>query len=131
MDKILYKEGKIAIYRSATKGFCVMSAVDLKPKEFITVCPVSLMEVGDIKGTSLLDVYPMGWSKKNDCIAFGVINLLNHSKNSNITLKRDKKNHLIRAYAKGNIKKGEELTINYICKLWFKPLEEKLFVKVD
>ena len=130
MNKILYKEGKIAIYKSAEKGFCVLAGKNLKKGELITTCPVSLMIPGDILKTSLLDVYPMAWSKKNDCIAFGTINLLNHAKITNTTLKRDKKHNLIMAYAKTDVKKGEELTISYACKLWFTPVEDKLIVKI-
>lgn len=121
--KILYKENKIAIVKHNIKGFCVVAAFPIAKDEEIGVCPVSLMKIGDIKKTSELDMYPMYWTKRRDCIAFGFINLLSHSDHSNVRLKRDRKNKLIYAWAIEDIKKGHELTIHYECKLWFTPIE--------
>ncbi len=64
----------------------------------------------------------MYWSKATDVIAFGTANLLNHSNDSNVRLTRDRKRMLIHAYAKRDIEKGAELTIDYVRDIWFKPL---------
>jgi hypothetical protein len=129
--KVLFKDAKIAIYKHPIKGFCVIANKNLKKDEHVMTSPVSVLDdYGDIKKSCGLDVYPMFWDKNHDCIAFGYINLLNHDSDSNIRLEQDKKNLLFKAFAKRNIKKGEELTINYRCKLWFSEIKEKLFIKL-
>lgn len=117
--KILYRKNNVALAQHPVKGFCVLANRDFKRNQYITTSPVSLLEIGDIKEASKFNDYPMYWNGKVDCIAFGEINLLNHSDNPSIYLKRDYKKKLIKAYALRPIKTGEELTINYVCKLWF------------
>ena len=118
--KKLYRDGKISVWYSTKKGFCVFSSVSLKIGEHITTCAISPIGFKDVRENSKFNDYPMYWTKKEDCVAFGVINLLNHSDRSNICLKRDYKRKLINAYAIENISPNVELTINYDCNLWFK-----------
>jgi SET domain-containing protein len=77
----------------------------------------------DLKRESGFNDYPMYWDKKSDCIAFGPINLLNHSSSPTARLVRDRRECRIDMFAKTDLKKGEELTINYDCKLWFDVIE--------
>lgn len=116
----LYREGKITVARHKVKGLCLFAGVGLKTGELIVTCPITLIDFKDVKEGTPLDAYPMWWNSKKDCIAFGVINLLNHAEITNVVLRRDRKKRLIRAYAKCNIEAGTELTIHYLCKLWFK-----------
>lgn len=118
--KKLYEDGKIAVWHNPKKGFCVFSAVSLKIGEHITTCAISPIGFKDIIKKSKFNDYPMYWTKKEDCVAFGVINLLNHSNHPNICLKRDYKRKLIWAYSLENIPPDVELTIDYDCGLWFK-----------
>src|SRR3989344_6646478 len=124
----LYKEGNIIVYRHDIKGLCVFAGRDIKAKEHIVTCPVALMDFDDIKKSSNLDMYPMYWSKKKDCICFGVINLLNHSQTPSVYLKRDYKKKLIKCYAKRDLSTGEELTISFQCPIWFKEDIEDLYI---
>jgi len=122
IDRNLYKEGKIILRWDTIKGYCVMAGQNLDPDEFIAVNPISFIGFEDLIDESQFKKYPMYWNKKVDCISFGIINLLNHSKKSNVRLKRDYKFKLIRAYAIKSILSGTELTIDYDCPLWFDEL---------
>lgn len=118
----LYGEGKVSIWYNKIKGFCVFSDQPLKEGELITQGPVALIGFNDLKESSPLNIYPMYWNSKTDCISFGVINLLNHSDHSNIRLTRDYQRRMIRAYALYDIDAHTELTIDYGCPLWFNPV---------
>jgi SET domain-containing protein len=61
----------------------------------------------------------MEWTEGTEAIALGNINLLNHSVLSNVSLTNDFVNLTKSIHAKRDIKLGEELTLNYDCKLWF------------
>jgi len=85
-DKVLFIDGKVAIYKHHEKGFCVLANKDLRKDELITCSPVCVINPKDVKKSSSLDAYPIYWDKKKDCIAFGCINLLNHDLDSNVRL---------------------------------------------
>ena len=121
--KFVYNQGPISIFKHPRKGFCVVAEKNISKDKLLCTSVVSEIGFKDLKKKSSFNDYPMYWNKKTDCIAFGPINLLNHSNNSNAYLVRDYKSNLIKMYAKRTVKKGEEMTINYDCKLWFKVVE--------
>jgi hypothetical protein len=120
--KHLYDQGLISVYDHPIKGFCVKVNTNIYEDTKLCVNAVSLIEFNALKKKSKFNDYPMWWDKKTDCIAFGVINLLNHNNSPTVYLKRDRRNRLITMYANKDLKIGDECTINYACKLWFKPL---------
>jgi len=69
-----------------------------------------------------LEPYPMHWSKTHDVLAFGHSNLINHAETSNVYIRNDYKNNIKRVYAIRDLKKGEELFVNYECHLSFNPI---------
>ena len=121
-DKVFLCAGNnlTAIYRDPKKGNCVVASVAIGVGKLIAKCPVTLVRRGDIKQGCELDNYPMWWTNRVDCLAFGVINLLNHSDNPNVRLVRNYRKRSISCIAKRDIHPGEELAIDYDCKLWFK-----------
>ena len=121
--KFLYNiDGNIlSVFHDKKKGFCVVAYRDICQNELICINPVGLIGFKDLTEKSEFNHYPMWWNDKTDCIAFGAINLLNHSKESNVYLKRDYKKRLISMYALKFIKHGTELVIDYNCELWFDP----------
>jgi len=65
----------------------------------------------------------MEWNDYENAIALGHINLLNHSDDPNCMIRNDYEFMHKSLYALRDIKEGEELTVKYKCKLWFKPVE--------
>jgi hypothetical protein len=76
---------------------------------------------------TLLHDYIFEWGKMKDqcCMALGLVSMYNHSYKSNCEYIMDYETETIAVQTVRNIKKGEELTINYNgdwndpAKLWF------------
>jgi hypothetical protein len=117
--KFLYKCDKISVFYNEERGFHLISNEYIHKDELISTTAVSLVGFDDIKEYSILRNYPMCWNDEVDCIAFGIINLLNHSENPNIRIENDYENKLLRAYAIKDIYRGIELTMKYRCEIWF------------
>ena len=112
------------VFLCRVKGNCVVAREAIKRGQLVSECPVSVVESKDIRKNCAFDQYPIWWRGRKDCIAFGLINLINHSSAPNVRLCRDYKRMTIRCYAKRNILRGEELAYDYACKLWFREAGE-------
>lgn len=103
------------------KGKCVHLSVACKNGDLIDVNHVITYPFLP-EGHKLLD-WSMEWTETEDALALGLMNLLNHSSNSNCYLINDYETKTKRLYAKRDLLPDEELTITYACELWFE--EEK------
>ena len=77
----------------------------------IEVSPVIVLG-GDEKGW-MFDHYVYEFGKGREAMALGVGSLFNHSKDQNLNLRRRLRQQEIVYVARRDIKRGEELTINY------------------
>lgn len=108
---------KIEIKKSQipNAGRGVFARVPIKKGKLIEECPVLVVPRKDyhaLKKTVLYNYYFM-WGKVTCGICFGFGSIYNHSYKPNATYKKDIKNDIIRFVAIKNIKKGEEITVNY------------------
>ena len=103
------------------KGRCVHAARDFKKGELIETNPVIVY--GPLPEDHELQSWSMWWTEKEDAIALGNLNLLNHSTTPNVSLSDDHVKMTKTIYAKREISKGEELTLDYGCDLWFDVVE--------
>jgi len=118
--KLLKKsEVNVMITHHPIKGRCVIAVRPFKKSERIETNHVLIFPI--LPSNNKLMDWAMEWNKKEDAIALGNINLLNHSKKPNVTVKNNYRAKTKSIYAVRNIKKGEELVTNYECPLWFKP----------
>lgn len=109
-QKIEIKKSKIP---QAQRG--VFARKLIKRNELIEECPVLVVPRKDyllLKKTILRNYYFM-WGKVTCGICLGFGSTYNHSYAPNATFKINIKNHLIRFVAIKDIKKGEEITVNY------------------
>ena len=123
IDRSLYIE------KSAGKGRGVFTKDDLPANIIVEVSPVIVMNAEERKllDITLLHDYIFEWGKNKDqcCMALGYISVYNHSFQSNCEYEMNFKDELIRIKTVREIKKGEELFINYNGdwndkkKLWF------------
>ncbi|MDP3784786.1 MAG: SET domain-containing protein [bacterium] len=118
MKKLLTSR-KIYVARSKiTKaGRGVFAAQNIKRGDIIEVCPVILIpknDVSNLKGSILINYY-FYFGKKKDmlAIALGFGSIYNHSYEPSATYKKKTKGSVIEFVAIKNIKKGEEITVNY------------------
>lgn len=104
------------------KGRCVIATSDYSDGDIIMVNHVGLIGVDDLKQESLFDQYLVRWDELYNSIAFGYINLLNHSSAPNCELICNYDNLTITCKAIDKVISGDELTIKYACNLWFIPV---------
>lgn len=98
-------------------GKGVFTTENIKAKTIIEVSPVIVMsqEERELLDQTLLHNYIFEWGdhKKQCCMAMGYVPIYNHSYNSNCEYEMEFEQDVIRITAVKNIKKGEELFINY------------------
>ncbi len=111
-------DNDLRIIKTKEKGRCVVADRDFKSGEMIDENHVVRVDYDKVK-ESQIEPYCMDWGS-SDAIAFGKINLINHSTTSpNTRIERDMTNDIIRCFAVRDIAKGEELTFTYNCEPWF------------
>ncbi len=120
---------KIYIADSTTSGKGIFAGEDIKAGEVIEEVPVILLpeeEISDLAKTKLLD-YFFAWGEKLEqaAIALGYGSLYNHSYKPNAKFVENYSKNTITYSAIKDIKKEEEILINYngdpkdLRKLWF------------
>jgi uncharacterized protein len=126
---------KTYISNSILEGLGVFAAENIKADEIIEVAPVILIpeeQISDLAKTRLLD-YFFAWGEKLEkaAIALGYGSLYNHSYEPNAKFVENYDQNTITYSAIKNIKKDEEILINYNGdpgdkrKLWFLARDER------
>jgi len=96
-------------------GRGVFAALKIKKGEVIESCPVLVLPRRDysvLKKTELRNYYFM-WGKTTVALCFGYGSLYNHSYKPNATYKKKIKEKIIEFVAIKDIKKNEEIAVNY------------------
>jgi SET domain-containing protein len=107
------------LYIGSTKnmGRGIFTKENIKMGTVVETSPVIVMENSDrefLDKTLLHDyIFEWGGKKKQCCMALGWVPLYNHSYKSNCEYEMDYKEQLINIITVREIKKGEELFINY------------------
>ncbi len=109
-DKIFIAESKIP---GARLG--VYSSSSIKSGEVIEQCPILVLPRKDypLAKKTILRNYHFMWGKSTSAICFGYGSFYNHSYEPNATYKKNIKEKIIEFEALRNIKRGEEITVNY------------------
>lgn len=109
---------------SEEKGRGVFALRAFKKGEVIETAPVipvsknSVVQNGDAPDGYLLD-WDGNYEDEEYCMPLGYIMMYNHSGKPNMMLDQDYDKYTMQAIAIKDIKKGEELTWDYNCELWF------------
>lgn len=117
--KKLFASDKIYISESGIPkaGRGVFAANNIKKNEVIERCPIILVPKKDVSNLkeSILVEYYFYFGKDNEmlAVALGFGSIYNHSYQPNATYKKQIKENLIDFVAIKNIKKGEEIIVNY------------------
>lgn len=119
------------LYIGPTKkmGRGIFTSKNIKMGVVVEIAPVIVMENSDrqqLDKTLLHDyIFEWGGKKKQCCMALGWVALYNHSYRSNCEYEMDFKKQLIQIITVRDIRRGEELFINYNgdwnneTKVWF------------
>lgn len=117
MKNILRASQKIYITNSKIPkaGLGVFAVKSLKTNEVIEICPIIELrgEAKILQKSKLFNYYFLWGNKKHCAIALGFGSIYNHSYEPNATYKKNYKNNTIDFIAIKNIKRGEEITVNY------------------
>jgi len=94
---------------------CVKAARDIKANELIEACPVILIPFSELEyyDKTILTNYDYDWDDKNDAIVLGYCGLTNHSFSANARYDCNLTKKCMEYYAAKDIKKDEEIFINY------------------
>ncbi|MFZ2026124.1 MAG: SET domain-containing protein-lysine N-methyltransferase [Microgenomates group bacterium] len=109
----------IPVYISTSKELngirCVKAARDIKAGELIEECPVILLSYAELEHTdkTIITNYNYDWDDKNDALVLGYCGLTNHSFTANARYESDFKKKCMLYFAVKDIKKDEEVFINY------------------
>ena len=106
---------KIQTDKSKIHGIGVFATEDIQKDEVIEICPVIYLEKTDTKkiDKTLLFDYYFAWKKGGSAIALGKGSLYNHSYKPNAVYKKNFGNNTLTFVALKEIKKGEEILVNY------------------
>lgn len=106
---------KIFISKSKIQGNGIFAKVNIRKNSIIDICPVLIFSAKDaniIENTSI-GSYHYQWTRGKYVLALGFGSLFNHSYDANCQYEMQYKEKTIRFIACKNIKKGEEVFINY------------------
>ncbi|MFI5296551.1 MAG: SET domain-containing protein-lysine N-methyltransferase [Polyangiales bacterium] len=103
---------RIRLSTAGVKGRCVRAAVDIKRGELIELVPVLIIQNKDIKGRFSTG-YPFQWGRGVSALALGLGSIYNHSFDPNAVYYQDHDKCIMRFYARRNIRRGQEITVNY------------------
>lgn len=96
-------------------GRGIFASVNILKDEIIETCPVLVFSKKDypiLKQTEMRNYYFM-WGKEICAVCFGFGSMYNHSFTPNATYLKNTKKEQIEFIAINNIKKDEEITVNY------------------
>jgi len=119
----------LEIKSSPKRGRGVFATADIKKGTVIEISPVIVLSEKErkiVEQTLLFDyIFEWGKNKKKACVAMGYISLYNHNYDANCEYEMDFKKRIMTITTIRNIKKGEELFVNYNAtpndktKVWF------------
>ena len=117
--KKLYSSNKVFVSKSKIKnaGRGVFAAQNIEKDEVIEVCPLIIAPKNDMPNLreSILVTYSFYFGKKKErlAVALGFGSIYNHSYTPNATYKIKVKEKTINFIAIKDIKKNDEITVNY------------------
>lgn len=112
----------LCIRRTPRRGRGVFALRRFRPDETIEIAPVLLIpdpQHTHLHKTELKDYY-FKWGNGHAALALGFGSLYNHASDPNAEFLCHPASQSIRFTAARTIRKGEEITIDYDCPLWFK-----------
>ena len=114
MNEILLPQtSSYCLKKDPVKGVGVYSLKDFKAGDIISKNYTAIIDWEMDESSPFQQTYPMYWTEEFSCIAFGIINLVNHSSNPNCRIAIDIDSRTIALVCKLNLNSGDEFTIDY------------------
>ena len=107
----------LEIKKSPKRGRGIFATANIKAGVVIEISPVIVLSEKErkiIEQTLLFDyIFEWGENKKKACVALGYVSLYNHNYEANCEYEMNFKKKIMTITTVRNIKKGEELFVNY------------------
>jgi hypothetical protein len=121
---------RIEIRTSATRGRGVFARTTIATGTLIEAAPVLVLPAADCPALdrTIIHDYYFHWDGDPEgvgrgALGLGLVTLCNHARCPNAKVERNFARYTLDLISTGPIATGEEVTINYGCKLWFEPRE--------
>ncbi len=110
---ILPETNHYYLFKHSSKGICVIANKNYEINDLITTNYIAVIDWIMDENSSFQREYPMYWNEENACIAFGVANLINHSKFPNCKLSIDIERRTMSLMCIREINIGDEIVMDY------------------
>jgi SET domain-containing protein len=101
------------LVKDPLKGISVIANKEFKVGEFISKNYIAVIDWEMDENSLFQQTYPLYWSDEHSCIAFGIINIINHNYEPNCKIINDYDTRTIELVCIKEILSDEELTIDY------------------
>lgn len=94
---------------------CIRAERDIKAGELIESCPVILIPIDQLDNLdkTIITNYNYDWDKENNALVLGYGSLYNHAFSANAHYQRNLETKMMEYIAIKDIKKNEEIFVNY------------------
>jgi hypothetical protein len=110
---ILPETDNYYLLKDPIKGICLIANKQYEINDIITTNYIAEIDWVMDNGSKFQREYPMYWTDEKACIAFGVANLINHSKFANCKLLIDIEQRTLSLICISEIKIGVEIVMDY------------------
>lgn len=117
-EKYMYPKWDIFLGESDLQGLGVFAGRDFKKDETIEICPYLKIFKGHMNDECEVGDYTFEFDDESEVLIQGYGSMYNHHKENNVDYFYDEGDDMFEFVALRDIKKGEELTVNYGDDYW-------------
>lgn len=116
--KIVYPSWDIRLGDSELEGLGVFAARNFKKGEIVEICPYLQIFKGHMDDECEVGDYTFDFDDESEVLMLGYGSMYNHHKDNNLDYLYDEETDMFEYSTLRDIKKGEELTVNYGDPYW-------------
>jgi hypothetical protein len=116
---------RLEIRDDPAKGRGIFAAAPIAAGTLIDAAPVIIVSASECKllDQTILHDYYFRWDGDDGAVALGLVALCNHSRRPRARVRRNVADRTLDLVALVAIQPGDEVTIDYNCRLWFAAAE--------
>lgn len=117
-ERYMYPKWDVFLGESELQGLGVFAGRDFKKDETVEICPYLKIYKGHMNDECEVGDYTFEFDDESEVLIQGYGSMYNHHKDNNIDYIYDEGDDMFEFVALRDIKKGEELTVNYGDDYW-------------
>jgi SET domain-containing protein len=123
-ERYMYPRWDIHLGESELSGLGVFAARDFKKDEVVEICPYLKIYKGHMNDECEVGDYTFEFDEESEVLVQGYGSMYNHHTSNNLDYFYEESDDMFEYIALRDIKKGEELTVNYGDEFWSARQEE-------